>query len=129
MRISRSENSLYKLRSKLSDKTILASIFLNLLEISRTSQNSTIRLTSQSILKLRSNVIWAVDVVAQSSLKKVNFFVMSIFFKDLEKSTVKANFLIIYYVNWIEYFQILKFAIQWLEKLSQHKQLISVLIR
>ena len=129
MRISRSENSLYKLRSKLSDKTILASIFLNLLEISRTSQNSTIRLTSQSILKLRSNVIWAVDVVAQSSLKKVNFFVMSIFFKDLEKSTVKANFLIIYYVNWIEYFQILKFAIQWLEKLSQHKQSISVLIR
>lgn len=129
MRISRSENSLYKLHSKLSDKTILASKFLNLLEISRTSQNSTIRLTSQSILKLRSNVIWAVDVVAQSSLKKVNFFVMSIFFKDLEKSTVKANFLIIYYVNWIEYFQILKFAIQWLEKLSQHKQSISVLIR
>ena len=129
MRISRSENSLYKLRSKLSDKTILASKFLNLLEISRTLQNSTIRLTSQSILKLRSNVIWAVDVVAQSSLKKVNFFVMSIFFKDLEKSTVKANFLIIYYVNWIEYFQILKFAIQWLEKLSQHKQSISVLIR
>lgn len=129
MQILRSENSLYKLHSKLSDKTILTSKFLNLLEISRTSQNSTIQLTSQSILKLRSNVIWAVNVVAQSLLKKVNFFVMSIFFKDLEKLTVKTNFLIIYYVNWIEYFQILKFAIQWLEKLLQHKQSISVLIR
>jgi len=129
LQILRSENSLYKLHSKLSDKTILTSKFLNLLEISRTSQNSTIQLTSQSILKLRSNVIWAVNVVAQSSLKKVNFFVMSIFFKDLEKLTVKTNFLIIYYVNWIEYFQILKFAIQWLEKLLQHKQSISVLIR
>ena len=129
MQILRSENSLYKLHSKLSDKTILTSKFLNLLEISRTSQNSTIQLTSQSILKLRSNVIWAVNVVTQSSLKKVNFFVMSIFFKDLEKLTVKTNFLIIYYVNWIEYFQILKFAIQWLEKLLQHKQSISVLIR